>query len=134
MTEDELYELRRPDRVLTQQDIFNAIWQRYVVEQALRGFDPGTGKCVYRDEDTDRRCVVGFLLNAGEIEEFPGNHLVGRLADMNALPTRLMPHVVFLSQLQLIHDSEWGSMPLDLSRRDQPLRRLAAAWGLQVPA
>lgn len=46
---------------ITLQDIWNAGWQKFVIEQAPLAYDHSEGKCFYRTKD-DHKCVVGLVL------------------------------------------------------------------------
>jgi len=121
---------------MTAQEIFNIVWERFVVQNAPRAVrpEPGGEYCVYRREADDARCAVGALLTLEEAEaaDKEGGP-VGNLYDARVLPARLRPHFSFLVALQRIHDYDWKVIDTPTQRRNS-LTYLADDYGLTVPA
>jgi hypothetical protein len=131
---------------ISAQQIFDTVWQRFVVEMAPRAVTHDE-HCVYYDAGSGLRCAVGVLMTEDEAiraQMYDGS--VGWLMTKDVLPDRLRPHVRLLQQLQSAHDA--GRAPGDpetpadelrtcFSSREERvslLTRIANIHGLKVPS
>jgi hypothetical protein len=115
---------------ITAQEIFDRVWQRFVVERAPRAVNV-YGGCMYRTPG-GRMCAVGCLLTDEEAEAIArarGNDSpVDTLRHRGLLPARLVPHVSLLRRLQATHDGP--EFDGDRARR---LRGVANLFDLTIP-
>lgn len=115
---------------MTKQELFNTIWFYFVQCKAPRASEVshwGDETCRYRTSD-GKKCIIGVLVTDAECAGWsntPVPQLLGRL------PTRLQPHIYFLTQLQDLHDDG----PFNtLRQRRAVLRAVAEKWGVNVKA
>jgi hypothetical protein len=85
------------------QEIFETVWNHFVVGGAALSKDPFDNACYYRAPD-GRKCAVGVLVTDEECRYF-GFSSVRTLDIDKKLPARLRPHVDMLVRLQTMHDS-----------------------------
>jgi hypothetical protein len=127
---------------ISAQQIFDTVWQRFVVEMAPRAADGR--RCFYRRKGSELRCAVGILMTEDEAIRAQWNGgSVEWLEEDGALPQRLIPHAGLLQDLQTAHDN--GRAPGDpeyigpvrFSSREERaslLTRIANIHGLEVPS
>jgi hypothetical protein len=124
---------------MTKQEIFDKVWQHFVVEKNRRSApgpnntDPGL-TCYYRHPSGDgRRCAVGLLISDEHyVEALEGlsswRAPVIRRLEMSGIENA-EDLTVFLRELQKAHDCSDGEF-VD----EQRLRFLAEAYALKVPS
>ena len=113
---------------MTRQDMFNRAY-RGVLAQGGQATDPDTGRCVYFDPETNRRCGVGHVLplpiaKAWAERNEPGVRAVS-LRAVEEFGVDYEEHSEFLESLQLAHDS--GDFKENMTL-------VAKKWGLEVPS
>lgn len=89
--------------ITDKQEIFNTIWEKFVVNKAPRAYIESLG-CRYRTADGSK-CFVGCLISDEEYDGEMETKTIGDIfEDLNPkwLPVDLVP---FLRELQAIHDS-----------------------------
>lgn len=99
---------------LTKQDIFNQVYLGLKRQGFKKSLNENETGCMYRSYD-GKRCAVGHLIKDGEYSTKMEGRSVGGLDANWLLPKRLKPFLVFLSELQRVHDeSEKQNMRLRL--------------------
>jgi hypothetical protein len=120
----------------TEQEIFDRVWQHFVVEENPLSYDE-TGSCKYRGCG-GAKCAVGIFipddLYDPALDKFTGS-LMSALRDglfdapsRRALKVWLFEYFDILSELQKVHDTA-SDISIDVGLRD-----LAWKYELQVPA
>lgn len=127
---------------LTAQEIFNIVWNHFVVEKNPLGVKGHF--CTYHNrtlEGVEIRCALGLFLTDAEADAFEGTslpqyagvhedepeHIQARYRAMSAVDV-VQSHRLLLSRLQRAHDHlNGGTLP-------GRLRGLAEEFGLTVPA
>lgn len=99
---------------LTAQEIFETIWDHFMVKLWPRSVVPDGG-CRYRSAN-GTKCAVGVLLSDAECVSSEGN-TVENLRDLGLLPPRLLPHLTMLTQLQRIHDRAMNDVDMRIRLR-----------------
>jgi hypothetical protein len=117
-------EQAQPDAI-TAQEIFNRVWQRFVVEKAPRSLSASGGVCMYRGVN-GAACAVGCLLSDEEAARFPEGESVA--SNRENLPARFRGHLGLLEQLQEAHDVSTGTFVSETE-----LRIVADNFDLAIP-
>lgn len=125
MTKLNLDELRDPGNELSAQQIFDAVWQYFVVENAPRSM--GAGQCMYR-HGNGACCAVGLFLTDDLARQLDACVDSEVSYVEHSLPHNIRKHVYLLEALQRAHDYAWVRQPRDVS-----MRCIAANRGLTVP-
>lgn len=122
---------------MNKQEIFNTVWNGFVVQKFERSHDKGI--CVYRTPDGSKKCAAGMLIPDSEYSP----ELEGRIVtSMTELPPSLNAIkeaglLNFVGEIQTIHDVGASLGELDRVKESAELRRLlvkfAAANRLTVP-
>lgn len=122
------------------QDIFNAAWQRFVVEQAQPGHN---GRyCAYRGKN-DSRCAIGAAipdeLYDPEMEGCQFGGIVGKFPDLFDGQIRGMDSMEldnFQTELHdyLFYTGDGHRQYPSPDQVEQAYRRVAATYNLEVPA
>lgn len=96
------------DTEVTAQSLFDEIWDWFVVQGKPRSVAYGGGSCAYRGANGSK-CAVGVLIRDDEYSDRmdDGAPTVGTLADYRLLPSRLVPHLAMLRELQGVHDGAY---------------------------
>lgn len=133
-------------RPLSNQEAFDRVWNRFVVEKAPKSIEGGV--CVYRGAD-DKRCAFGLMLPEKLYRrEFEGMSAATVLGDndpsdqMNSigelahLQREIRRHFEYVSHrllldLQSAHDN--ASVTENRSTIADDLRAVAKRWNLNVP-
>ena len=117
---------------MTNQEIFDKVWNHFVVERKPRSFDytlDGGCSCRYRDSKGNR-CAVGLFIDDADYHPSLEGASVSILVREGRLPTALLAHLPLLRDLQRAHDQ------LNASRASvsvHALRRVAHTHGLACP-
>lgn len=141
------------------QEAFNRVWQRFVVEKAPRAVEGINKMCVYRSEQGE--CAFGLqlpdefyrpefenatadaVLGSAAVSTHGSNEIENRIATIPGyleLQQEIRHHFRFVASqllvdLQSAHDgAEDGLASSDSYSIEQRLRNVAASWGLQVEA
>lgn len=127
---------------ITLQDIFNAAWQAFIVEDRPPAVD-AAGMCQYRTED-GRKCAVGLCIPDGH--RLVSGAIFGafaNLAAMDAIGTEPLfsadihcaPRSVLNCFQQQLHDAiqSGGAWLLDVNERRDAYIAVAKRFGLKVP-
>lgn len=137
-----------PTKAGTAQEIFDAVWQRFVVEHAPRSVVESAERvmCAYRGPN-GTACAVGCLVTDAECAGWDeaSNTAIYEIASHMGLPERLQDHVYLLCDLQSCHDGgELAGVPDEdddvevnfetPSARAESLRFVAAKHDLAVPS
>lgn len=125
MTELNLDALRDPETEIRAQQIFDAVWQYFVVENAPRSMRGS--RCMYRS-DAGSCCAVGLFLPDDLARELDALAETSVTDVEFLLPRKLQKYTDLLSDLQDAHDHVWGRAPRDVS-----LCAIACEFGLKVP-
>lgn len=114
------------------QEIFNKVWQYFVVEKHTRSTEGG--KCFYRHPSGDgRRCVVGLFIKDEEyhktLETFGAHNpdVLFTLVKSGVLESWRVQD--FLRDLQIAHDQSAGEFV-----EEERLRQSAASFKIKVPS
>lgn len=110
---------------VTAQELFDAVWTRFVVNGAPRSMN--AGGCAYRGDD-GAKCAVGILVTDNECAEWEGWGATSPVI-RHSMPSRLHPHMSLLSDMQDAHD-----LADSTSGIESRLRSAAARHGLTVPS
>lgn len=121
---------------LSQQAIFDKVWQHFVVEKNPRATQKyhNVDRCAYLTPD-GHKCAVGIFIPDGHpAQQFVGSAstLLGEYPDLRRI---LNGHGSFLNNLQSAHDGDWSN---ELQQRigdiEQALRRVAKHYDLTIPS
>lgn len=128
----------------TKQDVFNIVWQEFVVDGRQQAYDREEDKCVYRgsdpdtkkrEADSDMRCLVGVCIPDDmydpELEYHGGiSNVYNNMSEWYESVFNGID-VAFLSSLQRAHDDAGNSeFTADITAR---LRGVAEDHGLTIP-
>lgn len=120
------------DGILTQQDIFDKVWDWFVVKGNQKSMNGDM--CAYRSSG-GRRCAVGVMLEDSDVKGWTtlilGSSVIS-IADCGLLPLRLRPHVEFLAGLQAVHDRRQPGASFTVAM-EGALHNFAVEYGLKVP-
>jgi hypothetical protein len=125
---------------VTAQQLFDRVWQRFVVEGAPRSGVPcdGAFSCMYRGPG-GAACAVGVLVTDDECAGWDTARgieahgpTVGYLKQNRMLPVRLRDHLDLLSALQSAHDVDCSWASRDALRN--AFACVAEDFGLTVPS
>jgi len=101
---------------MTDLEIINKV-EAHLLAQGRRATNFDT--CVYKSANGSK-CAVGCLFTDEEYSPKMEGHGVGGLYEASLLPSRLIPHLSLLIQLQVIHDrslpEQWSSKLAELRR------------------
>lgn len=124
---------------MEKQEIFNKVWQHFIVEKNPRGYDAEAENCVYKNQEGNK-CAIGIFIpddkfipamnNWGTIWSFKdAKDTLSRYGCENLLVEIFGPeyNMKFLSELQKAHDH------IHERSMEENLRRLAVKWSLQIP-
>lgn len=119
---------------LTKQEIFNRVWQHFIVEDQPFGFDSNAGKCEYLTV-SGARCAVGILMSPQLARIARG--AVAQVFARYSTPMAqnglyAMHHEDFLKYLQSHHD--FCAKRDDKEEFESCLRTIAAKYELEIPA
>ena len=98
---------------MEQQEIFDIVSRHLLTQMQVSRPVGQTEGCAYRGGD-GLKCAVGILItdeeyrpemDTGQFVDGPADTTVNSLFVRNLLPERLRPHMVFLEELQSIHDT-----------------------------
>lgn len=124
------------------QDIFNKIWQHFIVERWPAGREASVNACCYRTE-AGHCCAVGLFIP--EEEFFSGMNGMGNvqrlLEQLKSNPRTasedtlalLDRNLGFFCALQVHHDSAAVCAEMFHQLFEESLRELAERWELDVP-
>jgi hypothetical protein len=132
---------------MTKQEIFDKVWNHFIVEKNPVGFDNETNVCMYRNAE-GYKCAVGILIPDDEYSEFieygTVHHLYDRYTNGSVfcLPPTLQnifevggfDIAEFMRRLQVAHDSYAQNRQIrPFEYFVEELRTVAIAEKLQVP-
>ncbi len=129
----------------TKQEVFNIVWEEFVVKERQQAWDAEEGKCVYRgsnpdteqrEADSDKRCVVGVCIPDDmynpDIDAYGGIIQVRRgMPDWYKSVFNGID-VDYLSNLQRAHDNSIAGEGFTESIKDR-LREIADTHALTIP-
>lgn len=124
--------------MITPQSVFNAAWQRFIVEKRLPCI---RGKsCAY--EHNGNNCAVGAAMSPEQIEEIKRRHYNDEPVStlMETFPewfSGIISGAEFDTIQRLLHDSlvdfDHGNWRYSLEERENRYRELAAKHNLTIP-
>lgn len=96
------------DTEVTAQSLFDQVWDWFVVQGKPRSVAAGASHCAYRGAG-GAKCAVGVLIRDDEYDPDmdDGAPTVTTMAECGLLPSRLVPHLDMLRQLQGVHDGAY---------------------------
>lgn len=125
--------------MITLQQIFNAAWQAFIVENKPPAYNIRNGACCYLTED-GRKCAVGLVLPDGHEAQRYGCAFNGLV---NVHPTLFDTNIRRMDMQDLnnfqceLHDGlicdETGEWNKTLEERKEWYRGVAAKYNLTVP-
>ena len=114
---------------ITAQEIFNTVWDHFVVKNAPRSLRDGNDNvCMYRGVN-GAKCAAGLLMSDAEVAHLGEGNGVNRGCG-DYLPVRLRPHYDLIVSLQDAHDQRAFEGP----ERAHMLSRIAQTYHLVVPS
>ena len=134
--------------MLTNQQIFDQVWQHFIVNKGKYGYNPKTERCEYKNIN-GHQCAIGLFMSDEQVEEsknepisswcFP-KHIVMNIFGRPVLDhdNEITPFGVFLRSLQEIHDDCADMMDRDDSQHRSvfklSMETLAEKYSLEVPS
>lgn len=134
--------------MLTNQQIFDRVWQHFIVGKGKYGYNKKTERCEYKDIN-GHYCAIGIFMSDKQIEEsqnepinsfcFPKNIIMNIFGRPTLDPeNEINSFGVFLRSLQEIHDdcAEMRERGDDQHRSEFKLsmERLAEKYSLEIPS
>jgi hypothetical protein len=113
---------------MTNQEIFNKVWQHFVVEGNPRSVEPEKRYCAYRGPNGSK-CAFGLFIPDEKYDpEMERKSLRGSYFDSLLAELGLLNQKKLLMELQFAHDGGY-----DLSLMTGHLAGVAKAFNLSVP-
>lgn len=129
---------------ITLQDIFNAAWQAFIVEDRPPAAN-SDGVCSYRTKD-GRKCAIGLCIpensrllkrgmSAGSFAELVAQDRFSDSDPVFSADVHTMPDMVLDSFQAELHDTLqlWGRWSMGVEERKQWYIQTAKHYGLKVP-
>jgi len=117
---------------MTKQEIFNKVWDHFIVNKGKRSMSPSGKSCRYRGEDGGR-CAVGILIpDEMYSSEIEGSRVHCLDINSNDIYQYLgKDNMLFLDSLQCVHDESrcWNKGVMD----SKSLMLLAKTYKLTIP-
>jgi hypothetical protein len=100
----------------TKQEVFNKVWQHFVIDKNPKSVDPITGHCKYYSESGG--CAVGCLIDDDKVKKqwdaLIGETSIGQVAHKypEIIDNIIGPsiEITFLADLQKCHDAHFGEI------------------------
>lgn len=116
---------------MTKQEIFNKVWDHYIVKKSPPGVDPTDGKCRYRTPEGNV-CAVGLFLTEEEATKVPVSAVPAE-EEISLFPPVVQENWQFFLQLQGLHDTSAAYYRREFyTRLEEGLRALALQYQLTV--
>ena len=122
--------------MITPQSIFNAAWQRFIVEGRLPCIKEK--RCAYSHDGNN--CAVGAAMTEDQIQKITEEGIADYMVDdiMDAHPDWFIGEKEAIINLQYhLHDKlvhmDSGSWNRDKEAREDQYRRVAKTYGLEIP-
>lgn len=126
-----------PIQLPTPQELFNAAWQHFIVEQNPLSLSGGnTSRCMHRGKD-GAKCVIGLVISDDEYHRDLEDHSVYDLIDMGYLvPQGGIDAAFYEEAQQWLHDN-FASMQERTDLRGHMRDSYVAfthEYGLEIPS
>jgi hypothetical protein len=115
----------------TKQEVFNKVWQHFIVDQNPRAYNPETDKCTYYSESGG--CAIGCLIEDDDVKKVLDMAPTSSIYSLRSLYSEIFDKIIdtevdknFLGYLQIAHDDYTNDLK-------QLLIDLALDYNLIVP-
>lgn len=126
------------DKTISLQDIFDAAWQKFIVEDAPPAVS-AQGCCSYLTED-GRKCAVGLCIPDGHkaqtIKDIGFSGLVHPFPELwadDVMGLTFTALDIFQNSLHDAHTNYTGDWTSSKENREQAYRKVAQDYGLTIP-